>query len=56
MSERQFDKAFENTLDKLKFRLLEGRCGDTDFAALEEMHRKFHYEVCLLKSELEKAT
>ncbi len=56
ISKYNFDNLFQQTLDKLK---LERFTSDEKSAQFEntpigQMHRAFHYEVCVLKDRLEK--
>lgn len=52
--EKDFDREFQITLDKLE--LARFQCADAltnrDPATVKEMHRKFHYEISLLRDRL----
>lgn len=52
ISKEDFDREFDITLDKLLLAKLEKTYNDEN--PNSSMHRKFHYEVCMLKARLEK--
>jgi hypothetical protein len=58
VEQERFDALFQRALDKLKLDQFTdsstARSREQIFAT-DNMHRKFHYEVCCLKSELEKS-
>jgi len=56
ISEESFKKIFESTLKNLQFETLiaQKNLQNQDMAKLQELHRKFHYELCCLKDNLEK--
>ena len=67
ISEETFDVIFKTTLKELEFELLKAKLDGKviangqpaldswQTAALSELHRKFHYEVSVLKDKLAKA-
>lgn len=63
IEKERFDELFQQTLDKLgldRFKHGRSRTSGKEDAVFEnsavgEMHRMFHYEVCMLKGKLEKA-
>lgn len=56
IDQRTFDALFERTLQVLELeKLRESYARGVHVASYEALHRKFHYEVCQLKSRLEES-
>lgn len=53
IDKKRFDELFNTYLDKLKLEKFEFR--GQGMSEIGELHRKFHYEFCNLKRELEES-
>lgn len=53
IDKKRFDELFDKYLDKLKLHNFETNKADPNYQG--SMHRKFHYEVCNLKREIEES-
>ncbi len=54
ISKENFNNAFDACLDRLKIDYFEDNASIVDsLNSFKELHRKFHYEICKLKSNLE---
>ena len=52
IEESEFEREFNNTLDRLKADCFDCLLDKDELNQLKAMHRKFHYEISVLKSRL----